>query len=98
VAIGAAQQMGPEPVSSGNQVSPIPINGWPPRRPTVTEQADQIPVAQAVADLATRLAIDPNSITVVSAEAVTWPNGALGCAQPGRAYSQIVRPGYRIVL
>jgi hypothetical protein len=30
------------------------------------------------------------------AEAVTWPDGSLGCPQPGRAYTQALVRGYRI--
>lgn len=34
---------------------------------------------------------------VIVAEAVAWPNGALGCPKPGQIYTQVVIPGYRIV-
>jgi hypothetical protein len=56
------------------------------------------PVDAARADLAERLGVDESTIAVVSAESVNWPNSALGCPEPGRAYSQVVTPGYRIVL
>jgi hypothetical protein len=55
-------------------------------------------VAAARANLAERLGVDESNIAVVSAESVDWPNSALGCPEPGRAYSQVVTPGYRIVL
>ena len=38
-----------------------------------------------------------DQVTVVSAETVTFPDGSLGCPQPGMAYTQIPVDGYRIV-
>ena len=56
------------------------------------------PVADAVADLATRLDVDAASIEVVSQEEVTWRNGSLGCAKEGFAYTQALVDGSRITL
>lgn len=56
------------------------------------------PTEAAVADLATRLGIEPAAVEVVSVEEVTWRDGSLGCAQPGMAYTQALVPGSRIVL
>lgn len=52
----------------------------------------------AVADLATRVKVDPASIEVVSDEAVTWTDGSLGCAKPGMMYTQAIVEGARITL
>ncbi len=54
--------------------------------------------ALAVADLAQLLGIAPPAITVVSVEAVTWPDASLGCPKPGMMYAQVLTPGYRVVL
>ena len=35
---------------------------------------------------------------VVSAEAVTWNDGSLGCPEPGQAYTQAIVDGYQVVL
>lgn len=35
---------------------------------------------------------------LVSAEAITWPNSALGCPQPGQAYTQALIDGMRVVV
>ena len=48
-----------------------------------------------VADLAERGAA--GEPVLVSAESVTWPNGALGCPQPGMSYTQAVVDGMRVV-
>ncbi|HSR44477.1 MAG TPA: hypothetical protein VLT15_04505 [Acidimicrobiia bacterium] len=43
----------------------------------------------ALADLSARLALDPGQISLVAAERVVWPDGGLGCPQPGMAYTQV---------
>jgi hypothetical protein len=55
-------------------------------------------VELAVADLALRLSVGPASIGVVAVEAVTWPNSALGCPQPGMAYAEALVEGLHIQL
>ena len=52
----------------------------------------------AKADLARRLGVEESEIGVTSAAAVTWPNGALGCPQPGMAYTQALVDGHQVVL
>lgn len=51
-----------------------------------------------VAQLARQLGVPPSEITVESREAVVFPNGALGCPEPGRLYTQATVPGYRMIL
>ncbi len=51
-----------------------------------------------MADLSKRTGAATSDVTVKSIEAVDWPDSSLGCPRPGFAYSQIVTPGYRIVL
>lgn len=55
-------------------------------------------VAKAVDDLAGRLGVEKDEITVVSGELVTWPDAALGCREPGRMYAQMLTDGARVVL
>ncbi len=42
--------------------------------------------------------VSAGDVKVISAQAVNWPNGALGCPKPGRMYTQAIVPGYRIEL
>jgi hypothetical protein len=35
-------------------------------------------------------------LRVVSVEDVMWPDGALGCPEPGRMYTQALVPGQRV--
>jgi hypothetical protein len=53
------------------------------------------PLVQVVAELA---GVTPDAVTVVSAEPMTFPNGGLGCEQPGMQYIQVQVDGYRVVL
>lgn len=55
-------------------------------------------VEAAVADLAASEGVDQAEVEVVSADEVTWSDGALGCPEPGMVYTQALVPGYRIVL
>ncbi len=55
-------------------------------------------IAAAIADLGARLGIGREAIRVVSARALTWPNGALGCPQPGMAYADMLVEGTQVVL
>jgi len=54
-------------------------------------------VDSAVTDLAARL--DSGTvIEVVVAHDLTWPDGSLGCPEPGMSYTQALIEGYRIEL
>lgn len=56
-------------------------------------------LAAARADLEKRLAAGnaAGPIRVLIAQAVTWSDGSLGCAQPGVNYTMALVPGYRVV-
>ena len=49
-------------------------------------------------DLAKRLGINVTEITVVEVEEVTWPDGSLGCPEPGMGYIQMLTPGFKATL
>lgn len=52
----------------------------------------------AIETLARELGISKEQITVAEVEAQEWSNSALGCPEPGRAYLQVITPGYRVIL
>lgn len=56
------------------------------------------PVRQAITDLAERLSVAEDTIEVVTAEAVVWPDGSLGCPEPGMMYAQVIVEGMKIIL
>lgn len=64
-----------------------------------TPPTDVPAVGAARRYLAQRLGLyDPQTITVVSVEEVTWPDACLGAARPNEMCAQVLTPGYRIVL
>jgi hypothetical protein len=50
----------------------------------------------ALADAARRSGLEQGALKVLSAAAVTWSDGSLGCPQPGMMYTQALVPGYRV--
>lgn len=67
--------------------------------PTATGPAAVPPAKwQAIlADLESR-GVPTDDVTVVSVEAVTWNNGALGCPKPGQTYTQALVNGMKVVV
>ena len=55
-------------------------------------------VTVAVADAAGVAGVSEDAIAVLVAETVTWPDGSLGCPEPGMTYTQALVDGYRIDL
>jgi hypothetical protein len=53
-------------------------------------------VDAALADAAKRTGLNRVDLKVLSAEAVTWSDGSLGCPEPGMMYTQALVPGYRV--
>ena len=81
------------------KLEPLPTQEVPmPELPSVPSgQLDDL-VEQAKKDLAKRLSISVNQITVVQARAVTWPDSSLGCPKPGMMYMMVLSPGFQIIL
>jgi len=63
---------------------------------TAERRADM--VAAARLDLATRLEISTEEISILSVKATTWPDACLGIQQSGLFCAQVQTPGYRILL
>ena len=55
-------------------------------------------VTLAVEDAAYRVGVGIGDVIVITFGPVTWPDGALGCPQPGMMYTQALVDGYRVVL
>jgi hypothetical protein len=67
--------------------------------PAPFETTPELPfVVEARADLATRLGVEPDSITVVEARSVTWGDRSYGCPEPGMRYLPGVIEGVLVVL
>jgi hypothetical protein len=64
--------------------------------PATPEKHEQIDYA--IQDLANRLNIAPEEITLVDMVEVIWRDGSLGCPKPGMMYTQALVEGRRIRL
>ena len=56
----------------------------------------QSAIDAALTDAAVRTGLKRTELEILSAEAVTWSDGSLGCPQPGMMYTQTLVPGFRI--
>lgn len=63
-----------------------------------TGEVPQSLMAKVTADASSRSKIPVDEIVVTRAEEVVWPDGSLGCPEPGQYYTQATEPGYWIVL
>lgn len=68
----------------------------PPIAPPGREAPMQSIVEAVLADAVERTGLGRDALEVLGAEAVTWPDGSLGCPRPGMEYTQALVPGYRI--
>ncbi len=65
----------------------------------VTPGADSQPaVDAALVDAASHLGVPRDQLRLESVQPQQWPDSSLGCPQPGEMYSQIVTPGFLIVI
>jgi hypothetical protein len=75
----------------------VPVD--PPSVKASVDAGDLQPLVDlAVADLSARLSVDPGQISITAAERVVWPDGSLGCPQPGMAYTQVQVDGTYVEL
>jgi hypothetical protein len=63
----------------------------------ISNPAIQNLVDQAKADLAERLTIGIEEIDLIETRQVVWPDGSLGCPQPGMQDIQVLTPGTLIL-
>ena len=69
-----------------------------PPAPTPDNIALQGLIQTATADLASRLGIPADEITLAEFSEEEWSDSSLGCPQPGMSYLQVITPGYLIRL
>jgi hypothetical protein len=55
-------------------------------------------VDAATTDAASHLGVSRDTLRVEQVQPREWPDSSLGCPQPGQLYSQVVTPGYLIVI
>ncbi|MDH4207574.1 MAG: hypothetical protein OEV76_01720 [Anaerolineae bacterium] len=84
----------PTPSPTGAGQAPIPTCTAEVTLPAQTRRVVEL----AKEDLARRLELSVSEVSLISVEAVDWPDTSLGCPQPGMAYAQVITSGYLIVL
>jgi hypothetical protein len=95
VACGSA----PDSPATGETTTSITVAPTTENETTTMPTSEELPiVASAREDLARRLVVEPEELEVVSVEDVTWPDGSLGCPEPGVSYTQAVVEGSKVVL
>lgn len=55
-------------------------------------------VSSVLADASRLSDLPEESLSVVRAEAVDWPDGSLGCPEPGKLYTQAIVAGYWVIV
>lgn len=81
---GALPSSSSSPTASGSSASP---DGLP----------DDLRAA-ILADATAFLDVDASTVSIVSAEAVTWNDGSLGCPKRGVVYIQMLIDGFRVIV
>lgn len=88
-------------VRSPGSSSVIDASMTPQEAPNSMAPIGEVPAAlleEITADAADRTGVEPDEVTILAAESVTWSDGSLGCPEPGMMYTQALVPGYRVVL
>ena len=85
-----------EPPSSDEPTPPA--GSEPPSACTMEYPNKCTATAAAIADLAERLGINEDQITVTSVEFMEWPDSCLGIQKEGVACAGVITPGFRVLL
>ena len=92
-----AEGLAPGATSPARVVEEVTMPGSP-TIPTPASAGLQQLIAQAKEDLALRLSIPTTQIDLIELSSIVWPDGALGCPEPGVAYTQVQQEGLLIRL
>lgn len=76
---------------------PLPTRIAATPAPAVTGEAPAELLARILADVVQRSGATRQEVVIVRDEAVVWPDGSLGCPEPGMAYLQVQTDGYRVI-
>lgn len=90
---------------------PEKFNQFTPVVPIIKEPIDMTPISpadlpgnfqdvanQAMTELAEKLSIQEDQISLISVQSVVWSDSSLGCPQPDMNYLMVLTEGYRVVL
>jgi hypothetical protein len=91
--VPASASLPPRPSDSGDLPATVPPSDAP-----VTGEVPMAVLDAVRARLAADIGSDASAAVVQVGEEVQWPDGSLGCPEPGVMYTQAIEPGYRVVL
>jgi hypothetical protein len=61
--------------------------------------AERDPIADLAVDtLVSELGVPQERISVVSVDAIDWPDSSVGCPKPGMSYLTVITPGHKVLL
>ena len=86
--------------SQGNS-GPIDAPSDPQETPTSMASIGEVPgdlLDAITSEAAERAGVEADEVAIITAEAVTWSDGSLGCPEPGMMYTQALVEGSRITL
>lgn len=67
-------------------------------RQTASGEVPEEQLENVVLDAALRAGIDVDEVVLVTAQAMVWSDGSLGCPERGEVYTQAPVPGYWVVV
>ena len=88
--------------AGGSDGSLRPASQQPSQIPTASPAGGTVDLPASitdpvVAEIARDAGVPVDQVAIVSAAAVTFSDGGLGCPEPGMAYTQVLVDGYKIV-
>lgn len=86
-----------QPVAPVAQQSPLRPQ-IPPMPSGVTGEAPQTLLDTILDDVVQQTGLDRSELIVVQDQAVVWPDGSLGCPQPGMMYTMALVDGYHVIV
>jgi hypothetical protein len=101
-ATGGGSSSGPPPSNDRESLQPASVqpSRVPPSGSVGSPGPMDLPASiidPVVAEVARLANVPVDQVTVKSAEGMTFPNGGLGCPEPGMAYTQVMVDGFKIV-
>ena len=89
------------PDSISSPLPTLPATGDVEMTPSILppeEPGLQDLITNVKADLAGRLSLPAEEITLLEYTEVEWSDSSMDCPEPGMSYLQVITPGYRIIL
>lgn len=82
-----------QPTSTKPPAEEVPATSAP-----VVGEVPEALLQAVLDDAAERTGLSTSAFAVVRAQAYEWPDGSLGCPEPGQVYPQVITPGYHVEL